>query len=92
MRFGGGGNIKVFSIAVFLIIPNFYPQIEELFLRFSVLVRKHLKTGIVLLCSQIMNGISMITPCSNYLLGMTKAGFIWINFMNRLLVCIHIMN
>ena len=66
---GLGGNIKVFSIAVFLIKPIFYPQIEELFLRFSVLVRKHLETGIVLLYAQLMNGFSMVTPCSNYLLG-----------------------
>ena len=64
-----GGIIKVLSIAVFLIKPIFYPQIEEIFLSFAVLVRKHLRTGIVLLYAQIMNGFSMITPCSNYLLG-----------------------
>jgi len=62
-----GAISKFFSIAVLLIKPIFYPQIEELFLRFSILVRRHLRTSIVLLCAQILKGFPIITPCSNYL-------------------------
>ena len=37
-----GGGVQYQSVSVLLIKPIFYPQIEELFLIFSVLVRKNL--------------------------------------------------
>ena len=63
----GGAISKFFSIAVLLIKPIFYPQIKELFLRFFVLVRRHLRTCIVLLFAQILKRFPIITPCNNYL-------------------------